>query len=119
MNDPKQQSIVDQAIKRDANVTPTSFRQALDATAVDFVRRVDARQASQAAVSKPEPIDQVTSRQTQFFAQPVALSPAVPEMQAFPNGASGDDTGGGIWTSVTTCDGTVMEVLARNIVSPP
>lgn len=54
MIDPADQKISDEAIKRNTNLTATGVRVALDATAIDFQRRVDARNAGAVTTSEPK-----------------------------------------------------------------
>lgn len=101
MNDPKDQRAVDQAIKRNANVTPTEFRQALTLPALDFVRRVDAQQATQATVSEPRKPQEIKTALSGFAAQPIVLpTQVIPDMQSFPDNSLPQ----GGWTgSLTVC----------------
>jgi hypothetical protein len=73
VNDPADQKASDEAIKRNTNLTPTGVRQALDQTASDFQRRVDAQSAAQPTVSTPKEPPQITVSETRLDGQPVVL----------------------------------------------
>lgn len=73
MIDPADQRVSDEAIKRTTNLTPTEVRVSLNATAIDFQRRVDAAQSITPTVSTPKAPAEITSRETKFDGQPVVL----------------------------------------------
>lgn len=81
MIDPADQKASDEAIKRNTNLTPTEVRQSLNATAIDFQRRVDAAQSTTPTVSTPQAPAEITSRETKFEGQPVVL-PTTTEAQS-------------------------------------
>lgn len=72
MNDPADQKASDEAIKRTTNLTPTGVRQALNATAIDFQRRIDA-QSPQPTVSVPRHPPEIAVSETHLDGAPVVL----------------------------------------------
>lgn len=73
MIDPADQRASDEAIKRTTNLTPTEVRVSLNATAIDFQRRVDAAQSITPTISVPKPPGQITSTETKLEGQPISL----------------------------------------------
>lgn len=100
MQDPSTQTQVDQAIKRDANVTPTEFRDALQATAIDFVRRTDAQDATRATVSEPRRPESIQVTTAEFSGQAAILPQVAPEEPSFPNNTLPQ---GGVTADITVC----------------
>jgi hypothetical protein len=101
MNDPADQKASDEAIKRNANVTPTGFRQALEATARDFAQRTDAQTILAVSTSIPKEPSKITISQTQLLAEAVTLPDVTqdsPTQSAFP-----DNSDGGLTIDITVC----------------
>lgn len=122
MIDPADQKASDEAIKRNTNLTPTEVRQSLNATAIDFQRRVDAAQSITPTVSTPQAPAEITSRETKFDAQPVVL-PAITsgeEQNPFPPtnqpAGTGTDSNPFVMPAGTTIS---PETTTWHIESPP
>lgn len=99
MIDPADQKASDEAIKRNTNLTPTEVRQSLNATAIDFQRRVDSAASITPTVSSPSIPAEITSRETKLEGQPITL-PTENENQ---NPFLGSTGGGGISADITVC----------------
>lgn len=87
MPDPEAQKTVDQAIKRDTNLTPTGVRTALTTTAVDFARRTDAAAKTSVEASVPKQPTTPTVTTQELSGQPVTL-PSTQPPTSFPSDSS-------------------------------
>lgn len=85
MIDPADQKASDEAIKRNTNLTPTEVRQSLNATAIDFQRRVDSAASITPTVSTPSIPAEITSRETKLEGQPVVLPSQDENQNPFPS----------------------------------
>lgn len=112
MNDPADQKASDEAIKRNTNLTPTGVRQALDATASDFQRRIDAQQVAAPVVSTTRQPPSITVSETKLDGQPISLPAENDNQNPFPKSTS---AGGGVSAMFTVCvsDGGSPPVLTQ------
>lgn len=92
MIDPADQRASDEAIKRNTNLTPTEVRQSLNATAIDFQRRIDAQASLDPTVSAPTTPAEITSRETKFEGQSVTLPAQNDNQNPFTKNSTGFDT---------------------------
>lgn len=103
MNDPADQKASDEAIKRNTNLTSTGVRQALDATASDFQRRIDAQQVAAPVVSTTRQPPTITVSETKLDGQPIVLPAENDNQNAFPKNTSAG--GGSAMFTVCVSDG--------------
>lgn len=89
MIDPADQKSSDEAIKRNTNLTPTSFREVLNATAIDFQRRVDAQGALAPTISAPRTPAQIRVTETRLDGQPITLPLGNDNQNPFPKNSTG------------------------------
>lgn len=94
MNDPGDQRASDEALKRNTNLTPVGIRQALDATAIDFQRRVDSQASTTPTVSTPKAPQQIVVTETRLDGQPITLPDQNDNQNPFPKNSTGFDGSG-------------------------
>jgi hypothetical protein len=115
MNDPADQTASDEAIKRTTNLTPTSFRQSLNQTAIDFQRRIDAQAAAPVLSTTRQP-PQITTSETKLDGQPVTLPLQDNSQNPFPHNTTPT---GGITADIVVCvsDGGSPPVYTQKTAS--
>lgn len=116
MIDPADQRASDEAIKRNTNLTPTGVRQALQETASDFQRRVDAQSSTTPVDSIPKQVGQITTAQTNLIGAPINLTDQNDNQNAFPKNSLAS---GGITADIVVCvdngDGSFTQKTASFI----
>lgn len=116
MNDPADQRVSDEAVKRTTNLTPTGVRQALNSTAIDFQRRIDSRTETITASTPKEPA-KITTTETKLDGQPVVLPLTNDNQNPFEHNAGSPS--GGIPDIIIVFNGTASYTTLVGTIGAP